>query len=127
MAFTLGDLERTVLDAVRHHGLCSTRDVLLDLQKGREIAYTTVATTLDRLHAKQLLQRKRMRGKGGPHYVYQVSPSTALQKKSVSEAVSRLVDVFGPGVVTSIYDELNALSGAELEQLKRRAKELREA
>lgn len=42
------------------------REVLEDLQQGREIAYTTVMTVLDNLHSKGMVRRE----KRGRAYVY---------------------------------------------------------
>jgi predicted transcriptional regulator len=46
----------------------SVRDVLQDLRRGRQIAYTTVMTVMDNLHRKGLLRRQML----GRAYVYEV-------------------------------------------------------
>jgi len=57
VAGRLGPLERRVLESVWANQLpVSVRDLQPDF---REIAYTTLMTTLDRLHRKQLLDRTK--------------------------------------------------------------------
>jgi predicted transcriptional regulator len=60
----LGPLEWRVLDALwRRDSPCTVRDLQPDFQ---EIAYTTLMTTLDRLHRKAILART----KAGRAFVY---------------------------------------------------------
>lgn len=56
----LGQLEATVMDRLwTWDRPALVREVLEDLQRDREIAYTTVMTVMDNLHRKGLLTRKR--------------------------------------------------------------------
>ena len=58
-----GDLEAAVMDRMwSQEGETTVRKVLEDLQSEREIAYTTVMSTMDNLYRKGRLSRKR-RGK----------------------------------------------------------------
>jgi len=60
----LGPLEWRVLDALwRRDSPCTVRDLQPDFQ---EIAYTTLMTTLDRLHRKAILARTKV----GRAFVY---------------------------------------------------------
>jgi predicted transcriptional regulator len=64
----LGDLESTIMERLwSYHRPASVRDVLEDLRREREIAYTTVMTVMDKLHKKGLLRRKAV----GRAYVYE--------------------------------------------------------
>jgi predicted transcriptional regulator len=60
----LGKLERQVLNEAWQRGEVSVRDIYLSF--GKEVAYTTIMTTLDRLFKKQLLTRR----KDGRAFVY---------------------------------------------------------
>jgi predicted transcriptional regulator len=72
MARGLGDLESTIMDRMwSYHRPASVRDVLEDLRQGREIAYTTVMTVMDKLHKKGLLRRRPE----GRAYVYETIAS----------------------------------------------------
>ena len=53
----LGKLERQVLEVTWRRGETSVRDVFLAFDEN--VAYTTLMTTLDRLHKKQLLSRRK--------------------------------------------------------------------
>jgi predicted transcriptional regulator len=57
----LGDLERSVMETLWHAGeqWLTVRDVHDQLSKGRDIAYTTVMTVLDRMTRKQIVERER--------------------------------------------------------------------
>ena len=52
----LGPLELEVMDVLWNCGACNVREVVDQMQ--RELAYTTVMTTLDRLYKKGLLGRE---------------------------------------------------------------------
>jgi predicted transcriptional regulator len=54
-----GKLEAAVMDCVWALGRpVSVREVLTELQKSRDIAYTTVMTVMDTLHGKGWLRRR---------------------------------------------------------------------
>lgn len=56
----LGQLEAAVMDRLWSWGRPAlVREVLEDLQRDREIAYTTVMTVMENLHRKGLLSRER--------------------------------------------------------------------
>lgn len=60
----LGPLEAQVMEVLWASGECTVRDVVMSLE--RNVAYTTVMTTLDRLFRKNLVSR-RMHGRA---YLY---------------------------------------------------------
>lgn len=53
----LGPLESEVMEAVWRLGETTVRDVHADLAPSRDLAYTTIMTTMARLAAKGLLER----------------------------------------------------------------------
>ena len=53
----LGELEREVMEEIWRHGETSVRDVQTAFDN--RAAYTTLMTTLDRLHKKGLLERRK--------------------------------------------------------------------
>ena len=63
---SMGALEKQVMDIVWIEKNCSARDVIGKLDLKKKLAYTTIATVLQRLHDKGLV--KRIEGKGG--YIY---------------------------------------------------------
>lgn len=63
----LGQLEAAVMQRLWDWGRpVAVREVLEDLQRERELAYTTVMTVLDNLHTKGLVARE----KSGRAYLY---------------------------------------------------------
>lgn len=55
-----GELEAVVMDRLWDaEGTVTVREVFEDLRQTREIAYTTVMSTMDNLHRKGWLSRKR--------------------------------------------------------------------
>ncbi|MCU1686615.1 MAG: putative BlaI family transcriptional regulator [Amycolatopsis sp.] len=55
-----GDLEAVIMDRLwDRDGKTTVRDVFEDLLQGRDIAYTTVMSTMDNLHRKGWLDRER--------------------------------------------------------------------
>jgi len=77
----LGPLEAEVMEILWAHGECSVREVVRKLD--RDIAYTTVMTTLDRLHRKDLLsRRRRLRA-----FLYRPSVTREEWKEQVARAL----------------------------------------
>ncbi len=115
----LGTLEADVLYVLKKLGKASARQVLVELRKGKEMAYTTVSTTLDRLYRKGLLGRETAVGKGGTRYLYTYPENPSLQKEIVAKTVDKLVNAFGSSVVSTIYERLTEVSNGEVEELRK--------
>jgi predicted transcriptional regulator len=113
----IGDLEADVLRVLKRLGGASAGDITDDLKAGRAIAYTTVSTTLDRLHKKGLVERKSVLGRTGQKYAYSVPGNPDLEKQVVNKVVDKLVNAFGPSVASTIYDRLSELSPDEAKKL----------
>ncbi|WP_406674213.1 BlaI/MecI/CopY family transcriptional regulator [Nonomuraea sp. N2-4H] len=82
----LGELEATIMDRMwSYRRPASVRDVLEDLRKEREIAYTTVMTVMDKLHTKGLLRREPV----GRAYMYEpVSTKEAYTAELMRHALA---------------------------------------
>ncbi|MET0413225.1 MAG: BlaI/MecI/CopY family transcriptional regulator [Polyangiaceae bacterium] len=121
----LHELEAAVMDVVWSKGLVSfaVADVLAQLERTREIAYTTVMTTLARLHDKGLLTRERE----GKRYLY----SVRLSREEFLESTAREVldrAVGGPQALAMLAEKVSEASARELDELealiRRRRQEL---
>jgi predicted transcriptional regulator len=100
----LGPLEAQVMTVAWKLGRCSVRDVLKLLP--HRLAYTTVMTTLARLHAKGLLWRKRA---GRKHVYWPRCPESQWQRYAANEAVKRFLatpNVPQELLVSSFYKSL---------------------
>ena len=64
---SLGSLEKEIMEILWKLKTASVRSVLNQLRKKREVAYTTIMTTMSRLHAKGVLKRHQ---DAGGAYIY---------------------------------------------------------
>lgn len=111
----LHELEAAVMDVVWAKGLESfaVADVLAELERSREIAYTTVMTTLARLHDKGLLRRERE----GKRYLY----CARLSREQFLESTAREVldrAVGGPQALAMLAEKVSQASARELDALE---------
>jgi predicted transcriptional regulator len=118
----LGRLEREVMEETWRHGEMSVREVYQLFQE--RIAYTTLMTTLDRLHKKGLLNRR----KTGRAFLY--SPRFSPQEFEQSCAVDVIEGLLGlPGaegvepVLACIVDAVSERDRSLLDELDRLVKE----
>ena len=114
----LGSLETEVLASLRGLGEAPARDVRASLERrGIRVAYTTVATILSRLFAKQLVDRRRESCRGGERYVYRPAGD---ERGYLNQLLRGVVAAFGPAGVVHLNEELARLTSAEERELKRR-------
>ena len=123
----LHELEASIMDVVWSRRLVSfaVSDVLAVLEKQRDIAYTTVMTTVVRLHHKGLLRRVR----DGKRYLY----SPKLTREQFLESTAREVlegAVGAPRAMAMLVEKVSEASASELDALealiRRRRRELGE-
>jgi predicted transcriptional regulator len=118
LALTLFDLEATIMDVVWSENLThfTVNDVLVILVRRREIAYTTVMTTLARLHTKKLLRRLR----DGKRYLY--SPRYTREEYLQSTARNVLQGIAGSssdGAMALLVDAVSSADEDLLDELER--------
>lgn len=111
----LHDLEATIMDVVWGKQLASfaVGDVLAILEKQRDIAYTTVMTTVTRLYEKGILQRER----DGKRYLY----SPKLTREEFMESTAREVldgAVGGHQAMVMLAEKVSEASAGELDDLE---------
>lgn len=111
----LHDLEATIMDVVWSKQLVSfaVGDVLAILEKQRDIAYTTVMTTVTRLYEKGILERER----DGKRYLY----SPKLTREEFMESIAREVldeAVGGHQVMVMLAEKVSEASAGELDDLE---------
>lgn len=111
----LHELEATIMDIVWSRGLraFAVSDLLSILERERDIAYTTVMTTLGRLHEKGLLERERE----GKRYLY----SPKLGREEFLEATAREVldgAVDSRQAIAMLAEKVSEASSNELDELE---------
>jgi predicted transcriptional regulator len=121
----LHDLEAAIMDVVWRQSLSdfTVSDVLSVLEKQRDIAYTTVMTTVARLYDKGVLTRVR----DGKRYRY----SSKYSREQFLQSTARDVldrAVGGRQALAMLAEKVSEASSAELDELeliiRRRRKEL---
>jgi predicted transcriptional regulator len=121
----LGELERRVLEELwRREGESSVRDVHAAFAPA--LAYTTLMTTLDRLHRKGLLLRRR----DGRAFVYRPRLTREEFEGQVAsqmiDGLLGLVDARPEPVLLSIVDVVGRRDAELLDELERLVREKRQ-
>jgi len=120
----LGPLEKDIMEIFWNSDRNDARTVHERLAKTRDIAYTTVNTTLSRLYEKKLLKRRTVKGRGGLRYVYWSSNSKSDYVEGViKNTIDDLLARFGRATIQYFSDNLN-LSPQDIKMLERRLEEL---
>ncbi len=118
----LGELELAVLRAVRTLGEASSGEVYNELRRSRDVAYTSVTTTLYRLVEKDLVSVRRLSEKKA---FYRIKEGRAY-RKAMATMVDSVLDTFGGAAVSYILENPDRLipadSGGLWEQVSRQRK-----
>jgi predicted transcriptional regulator len=107
----LGPLEANIIGVIWNSDKkpLRVRDVYEKLKQKKDIAYTTVMSTMDRLYEKSLLDRRIEKGKGGLFYVYWPKlEEESFKKSAVREVISSLIENFGAIVTSYLVEEASA-------------------
>ena len=103
---SLGELEQQIMDIVWECKNCSARDVLTRLERDKKLAYTTVATILQRLHDKGLLTRKE----SSSGHIYSPKVSKEKYTKNVAQSfLKNFINSFGDIGIASFADSIDKL------------------
>jgi predicted transcriptional regulator len=124
----LGPLEARLLETLwaSNKRPATVREIHQLMAKDSKIAYTTVMTTMNRLHEKGLLNRKIKRGKGGLYYVYWPKmEKEAFERYAIRTVLESLIGNFGEKV-TSCFVERMSADKSNLEILKRELEKMEE-
>ena len=114
---SLFDLEADIMALVWSEawGAFSVADVHERLEREREIAYTTVLTTISRLHDKGLLERER----DGKRYLYRpVMGKDEFLRSMAREVLGSLLDAGLEGAEALLLERVVKADGAELDRLE---------
>lgn len=110
----LGSLEERLMELVwADDAPLAVRDAVARL--GSKLAYTTVMTTLDRLHKKGLLARSKV----GNAFVYRAALTRdAYHRRIVEESVALLIERSAGPVVSAFVDVAVGLDEKNLARLE---------
>ena len=111
----LGELELAVLRAVRSLGETTTGEIHREVRKTRDIAYTSVTTTLYRLVEKDLVQ---VRKESERKVFYSVKDGRAYEKV-MATMMRRMVDTFGAAAISYVLENPGSLTRDDVSELRR--------
>lgn len=111
----LGELEHAVMNVVWAHFPTTARDVC-DRMTGRwERAYTTIMTTMDRLHRKGLLRRE----KEGLAWKYEPAMSKASFEKMLADGLATsILQAHGETALAAFVDAAAEVDEGLLDRLR---------
>ena len=120
----LGDLEQEIMEALWKREEAIVRDVFLDLNKKRKIAYTTVITVMGMLANKGLLQKSPIKNT----FLYKPVYSKDAFEKCVSREVMKgVLGNHTQAAVTSFVDVLTEMDPKQIEYLSNLIEEKKKA
>ncbi len=112
MKTSLGELEQQIMDILWECKNCSARDILTNLEKDRKLAYTTVATILQRLYEKGLV--KRTEDKSG--YIYSSKLSRESYSRNIAQSfLKKFIASFGDTAIASFAESVDKLPAKKRE------------
>ncbi|HBY74291.1 MAG TPA: hypothetical protein DEG44_06430 [Candidatus Kerfeldbacteria bacterium] len=112
----LGQLEQDIMNIVWQQGCATVRSVFELLNTQRDIAYTTVMTTMDRLSKKGVLKRIKV----GKAYEYQAVQSEAdLCLCTTKAMIDMLIRRYGDLAIAQFVDTVDQIDAKKFVELKR--------
>lgn len=117
---SFGELEAVIMDILWKLNTVCVRDVLQELEKEREIAYTTVMTVMTRLYNKGILKRKL--DKSGAYIYWPTQDKQLFLANTSRKAIKNFIKEFGEVAVAGFID---IIEGGDLENAKDWQKKLK--
>lgn len=118
----LGSLEQEVVSSLKRLKKAPTSAVLDDLRSRKvDVAYTTVATILTRLHEKGLIKRSTERHGRGERHVYAYLD---IEPQYIDHLLGSLAKTFGRDGVVHLAERLEELTPEELARIRKRLKDV---
>lgn len=114
---TLHDLQADTMEVIWSHGWGSftVADVHTEMARSRDIAYTTVMTTVTRLHEMELLERER----DGKRYVYRPSMTRdEFFRATAREVMLSLPEHGHEAAIAMLIDQVGEADLSELDRLE---------
>lgn len=121
----LGDLEADIMKTIWTIQSGDVKTIHKHLNMERKAAVTTVATVLDRLHAKGLVQRELVK-EGGIRYVYSpVMTRTQFDSTVVRNVFKGLLESFGESAISYLVQSTGIEDKEVTEALKKRLEQIK--
>ena len=98
---SLSPLEGDVLRVLWACGHMRVREIHNILKKEQQVALTSIAVMLDRLHQKGLVEREAEPARGGLRYIYfTVQRREDVERRMVERAVDKIIERYGEAAVS---------------------------
>ncbi len=111
----LGSLEKEVVAVLEDENEATINEVVECLNdRDVDVAYTTVSTVLDRLHGKEMVDRRKEPYRGGSRYVYEY---VDIRDEYLTRVVDNLTTVFGEKAVANLVSEVEDIGEDEEQDL----------
>ena len=122
----LGDLEADIMKTIWTIQSGDVKTIHKQLNIERKAAVTTVATVLDRLHAKGLVKRE-LKKEGGVRYVYSPAMTRNQFESTVVRNVLRgLFESFGDSAISYLVQTTGIEDEKTAEELRKQLEKLKE-
>jgi len=122
----LGDLEADVLEALWKLKVSRVKSIHREVARKRKVAVTTVATVLDRLFEKGLVERALKRTKG-LHYEYRPSITKGqFENTVVRDVLEGLFETFGDSTIFHLINRAGIKDKQKIEEFKGYLEKLKE-
>lgn len=112
----LGELESEIMEIVWANEPISVRLVLIELEKKRKIAYTTVMTVMARLHEKKILNRKM--DKSGAFVYAPVKDKKSFLANASEKLIKNFLMEYGDVAVAQFVDIIETSNTKQSEEWK---------
>jgi len=118
----LGELESLIMEIVWQQEQSSVRSVLLELEKKRTIAYTTVMTVMARLHDKGVLKRKMDKSNA---FVYvPIKDKKSFLANASEKIIKKFLKEYGDVAVAQFIDIIETSNTGKSEEWKNKLRKL---
>jgi len=114
----LGDLEADVLEALWKLKVSRVRSIHREVARKRKVTVTTVATVLDRLFEKGLVERELKRTRG-LHYEYRPAVTKRqFENTIVRDVLEGLFETFGDSAVSYLINRAGIRDKQKIKELQ---------
>ena len=126
LSTVLGDLEADIMKTIWTIQSGDVKTIHTHLNQERKAAVTTVATVLDRLYAKGLVQRELVK-EGGVRYIYSPAMSrTQFDSTVVRNVFKGLLESFGESAISYLVETTGVEDEETAKEIRKRLEKLKE-
>ena len=118
MTKVLGDLEAEIIEALWTLKQGNVKEIFREVQVRRKVAITTVATVLDRLHEKGLVERELKKSQSLYYEYRQAFTKTEFERSVVESVIKGLFETFGSSTISYLVDQAGIEEEEGLEEFK---------